>query len=103
MCPATENIPDFYRIKNSYSNVTERLSFNLEIITCNIDVHNDCATDEDISEFSDKIILTQYFLQETINYRDSNNYGKKPTRVESIFYSQFSLNYNGYRDNNNYI
>ena len=43
LCPDVSNIGDYYKIKNSYSNVTERNSFNLEIITCNKDVHEDCA------------------------------------------------------------
>ena len=82
-------IEDYYKVKNSYSNVTERSSFNLEIITCNSAVHADCASDEDIIEFVDYVILTQYFLSETINYRDESNYGLRPTRVESTFYAQF--------------
>jgi len=74
-------------MKNSYSHVDERLSFSLEVITCNSDVHGDCAAEEDIIELVEKVILTQYFLIETINYRDPTNYGQRPTRVDSILYS----------------
>lgn len=58
LCPATEAIEDYYKVKNSYSNVTERSSFNLEIITCNSEVHPDCASDDEIIEFVEYIILT---------------------------------------------
>ena len=42
-------------------------------------------------------------LQETVQYNDPNNYGKRPTKVQDIFYSQFGLSYGQYRDSNNFI
>ena len=103
LCPDIDALTDFYRIKNGYSNVTERSSFSLEIITCNKTIHEDCAEEDDIIEFVDHLIFTQYFVHESINFRNEANYGFRPTRIESTQYSQFSTNYNSYRDNNNYI
>ena len=31
------------------------------------------------------------------------NYGKRPVRTEIVQYSQFGLDLDGYRDNNNYV
>ena len=74
MCPETEKVSDFYRVKNSYSNVTERKSFNLEIITCNNIVHDTCADEDDIIDFVDHLLFTQYFVMDTIDFRDEANY-----------------------------
>ena len=104
LCPDTEGLGDWYRLKNSYSNVTERSSFSLEVITCNEQTFNGtCASDDDIEQFVEHLLITQYFVAETINYREPDNYKTRPTRVESIYYQQFGLKYDGYRDNNNLI
>ena len=34
VCPATEKFPELFKIKNTYSNVYDRVSFNIEVVTC---------------------------------------------------------------------
>ena len=35
LCPDTTLINEFYKIKNHYGNLKNRISFSLEIIECN--------------------------------------------------------------------
>ena len=38
LCPDMEHLGDFYKIKNGYTNRTERVSFSLEIHQCDADL-----------------------------------------------------------------
>ena len=58
LCPDIDKLTDEYRLKNGYSNVIERSSFSLEIITCNKAIHEDCAEEDDIIELVDSLIFT---------------------------------------------
>ena len=58
LCPDIDPIIDFYKLKNSYTNYNNRTMFSVEIITCNKDIHNECADEDDIIEFVDYLMLT---------------------------------------------
>ena len=84
LCPDIDKVKDWFQLKNGYTNTKERDSFSLEVITCDQiwhDEDNYCAPEEDIEEFVNQLLLTQYMLQETIQYTDPSNYGKKPTKL----------------------
>ena len=58
-CP--EQIDDFIRVKNSYSNIKDRLSFQLEINKCDSSVANhNCHDDEDTKKLLKKVFFTLF-------------------------------------------
>ena len=62
-CPDFDAIKDYWRIKNGYTNQTERLSFSIEILKCNEDnYHGTCASDPDIDVVLKNIYFTMYYL-----------------------------------------
>ena len=68
MCPDIDLISDYYRLKNSYTTHSDRFSFSIEIITCNKEIHSECAEEDKIIEFLDYLLLTQYFLTESVDF-----------------------------------
>ena len=48
LCPDSEPLDDYYRIANGYANVDKKRSFSLEVITCNADIRDNCASEPDI-------------------------------------------------------
>ena len=87
LCPDVEKIKDFYKLNNGYYDDVETDSFSIEIISCSRDTRDDCQSEEDIRALASHLLFTQYFIKETIDYRDSENYKGTPTRTESIFFS----------------
>ena len=48
-CPdITEDLYEYYKVQNSYTNATFRKSFAVEIIKCSSDLRDDCKPDSDI-------------------------------------------------------
>jgi len=86
-CPETEKIKDFYKLNNGYYDHIETDSFSIEMISCNSDTRDDCKSEDEIRALVPHLLFTQYFIKETIDYRDKNNYKSRPTRIESIFFS----------------
>ena len=92
---------------NSYDNKKERYSFSLEIIKCTYDPKqpSECKDDSDIIEFLNHTMITQYFLRETTDFRNrkkiDNN--EMPLKTNIEFYQQFTLDFDKYRDNNDFV
>jgi len=58
-CPDTERVEEYYKLKNSYSNFTERISFSIEIIKCDNETNNyQCKSDEVIKDFVSHLMMT---------------------------------------------
>ena len=59
LCPATEGLDDWYKLKNSYSNVDDRSSFSLEIVTCNDELTpGQCAEEHEIRTLVEHLLIT---------------------------------------------
>ena len=102
LCPDMNSIKDFLRVKNSYNDKDERVSFSMQAVSCDSDVE-ECADPASIDQFFEDIYFTLYVLLENIAFGDNSSIGKRPVAVHDQFHSQFVLNPNQYRDNNNYI
>ena len=51
ICPDTDHkLTEFYKIKNGYTNSTERFSFSLEIHKCDPSTNLECEDDAAITE-----------------------------------------------------
>ena len=48
-------------------------------------------------------MFTIYYLEENIEFGNSENYKKRPTVTNDIFHSQFKIKLGTYRDNNNFL
>lgn len=102
LCPDMETIKDVLRVKNSYIDKNERVSFSIQAVACDPNLET-CASTDDLDEFFNEVYFTTYVLSEKIAFGDSSNIGKRPVQSVDQFHSQFVLNQNEYRDNNNYI
>jgi hypothetical protein len=102
LCPDMNTIKDILRVKNSYTDKDERVSFSMQAVACDSDTE-ECADPTAIEQFFEDIYFTIYILKENIAFGDNSNIGQRPISVNDQFHSQFILNANQYRDNNNYI
>ena len=96
ICP---DIKDFVQIKNSYSN-PDRKSLSIEISVCN---SKDCVAREKIEAMLAVLRFNIFYLHENIEYANTLNKGYMSLYMSDMFHSQFVLNLNSYRDNNNFL
>ena len=73
------------RIKNSYSDENERVSFQIEIHSCADKSY--CKSDDDIANLLEKIYFTFYNLEENVEFGNPLNIGKRPIRAIDAFHS----------------
>ena len=99
LCPDIDKIKDFLKVKNGYSN-RDRSSFSVEISICN---QNECESHEKIQAMLDEMMFTLYYLNEDIEYASVENQGEITMVMSDMFLSQFTLNVDQYRDNNNFL
>ena len=102
LCPDIDADDEFYKIEGKYSNMTFRQSFSVEIMKCHNETDGTCKEDSDIKLFLKQFSYTFYTLQERVNFVDEN-YNKYPLVTQNSFHSQFVLNLDQYRDNNNFV
>lgn len=86
-------IKEELRVKNSYSNTEERISFSVQAVNCDNSTE-DCQDFEIIEKFFDNTFFTAYILEGMIEFGDVSNIGKKPVSTVDHFHSQFTLNQN---------
>jgi len=102
-CPEIDDkVLDDYRVMNGYTNYTDRNSFAVEIIKCNINKNKNCKSENDIAKVLDLIYFTFYYLEESIQFAN-NKLGNRPIETRDVYHSQFKLDLNSYIDNNNYL
>ena len=89
LCPETEKLTEFYKLKNKYGNRTELYSFSLEVIKCTSDPISPtkCKDDTEIGPFLEHVIMTQYYLMESTNFRDKVNLKKSPLKAQIQYYA----------------
>jgi len=71
---------------NGYTNQTERISFQVEILKCQGEKNN-CRGKAAIDSVFDKIFFTLLYLDETLEFANPNNVGLKPTKDFDTFHS----------------
>jgi hypothetical protein len=87
LCPdVTDEADDIYKIMNSYTNQTKRISFSINIFKCQVKKYinlNECASDDKIDLFLQNVYFTLYTLTNRVHYDDV----EKPWRVSDKFHS----------------
>ena len=63
LCPDMETIKDVLRVKNSYTDKNERVSFSIQAVACDPNVET-CASTDDLDEFFNEVYFTTYVLTE---------------------------------------
>tara|TARA_B110000285_G_C14934631_1_gene518970 strand:+ start:147 stop:434 length:288 start_codon:yes stop_codon:yes gene_type:complete len=86
LCPDIEKLKDQLRVKNSYSNKEERISFSIQAVNCDNSTE-DCQEFSIIEKFFDNMFFTVYVLEENIEFGDVANIGKKPLSTTDTFHS----------------
>jgi len=56
LCPDTDEFIDWYKVKNSYSNQTERNSFQITIRKCNPKIEKICDSDFKIEQVLNQLV-----------------------------------------------
>ena len=82
--------------------MTFRQSFSVEIIKCNREINKWCKNDSDISKLLKQFYFTYYIVQQRVEFVD-DNLNQNPLITQNLFHSQFVLNLDRYRDNNNFL
>ena len=62
LCPDMDTIKDLLRVKNSYSDKNERVSFSIQAVACDQSVDKNCASTPDREEFFNEVYFTVYIL-----------------------------------------
>ena len=75
------------RVKNGYSNSTERTSFQVEIVKCNADMNQTCKNDKALEKVLDLVYFTVFTLDEQIDFGDPEKFGKRPVQTFDKFHS----------------
>jgi hypothetical protein len=69
------------RLKNSYSNKEDRVSFSIQGVLCNdesseiYEKDSECASDSDIDDFLESVYMTMNILEESIMFGEPGNIG----------------------------
>ena len=71
---------------NSYTNYTDRQSFAVEILKCNLDKNPNCRSDAEITKVLDLIYFTYYYLGESIQFAN-NMLDNRPIETRDVYHS----------------
>ena len=83
-----EKIKEHFEVKNGYINKHERVSFSVEIVKCNDDIHEDVQCKNDATPLIlEQIYFTLYNLEEMIDFKNPDKLKKRPIRAEVKFHS----------------
>jgi len=72
-------------------------------VKCDKDKNTECKSKEAIALLLDKIMVTMWYVDERVEFNDPSNLGGSPMKSIDVFHSQFQLNPDQYRDNNNFL
>lgn len=61
-----DKIKDELKVKNSYSNKEDRVSFSIQAVNCNIEEDSNCESAENIKDFFESLYFTTYILEEQV-------------------------------------
>ena len=80
-----DSLDSFYKIKNGYTNQTERASFSIEVHKCNIDHDGPlCKSDTEINEILEMLVFTMYNVEEKADLGSRKNIGARPTMIKDL-------------------
>ena len=82
-----KELEEEYRVKNSYSNYKEWISFSFEIHKCTNTTEITYEDDNAISKLIKELQFTMYTLTETSEINSKTNNGRKPTFLIDKFHS----------------
>lgn len=88
-------------VENKYTNRTNQKSFSIEMVACS-NLTGSCKGEDEIRKFLRSFYFTFYTVHERVEFKD-DNLMKNPMSSKSNFHSQFMLDLDKYRDNNNFI
>ena len=96
------SVPGKYEfgLKNFYS-AQERRSFQINAATCNSAVRKTCRSEAQIRELMSHFLFNVHIIQQRTQLGRTGTTDMLQTQM--IFHSQFVLEYDKYRDNNNYV
>ena len=78
ICVDTEEIKDYLKVRNSYSNKQDRGSFSITAVLCE-DPDAGCTDDQqNIKDLLNNIMFNLYVYEEEISFGDTQNIGKRP-------------------------
>lgn len=102
MCPddsGGNHYQDIWKVKNSYTNKTERISFNIEIIECE---GPGCESPSNISKLLDNLEFTIFTLVDRVEFTDSWD-EQEPFVTKENYIGRFMLARDVYRETKNFI
>jgi len=72
LCPDTDMISDFYRLRNDYNNRDDKISISFEIALCHNETERPCERNNEIltNLFSNLLVSLHFFKEQA----DFNNY-----------------------------
>ena len=86
LCPDTEGVEEFYELRNHYTQYNDRISFSYDFIMCINETENgNCKSENEIYELIESLIITQYYLRESLDLSNINNFDKRPLRSELTY------------------
>ena len=86
-CPdISGDIVDYYKVENSYTNMTKRDSFAFEVVKCSPIHSSECKSDNDIAIVLDLIYFTMYYVSEQIQF-GSNELKELPIKASEEYHS----------------
>jgi hypothetical protein len=78
LCVDMDQIKDYLKVRNPYSNKQDRGSFSISAVICE-DVDAGCTDiQQDIKDLLDNMMFNLYIYEEEISFGDVHNIGKRP-------------------------
>ena len=84
-CPDTQLINDYYKLKNTYHNKNDRFTVSYELIQCDKDYDSKCADKSLIKDFGSKFKLSQFRIEEGVDFSNVNNKFQRPISSDLAF------------------
>ena len=78
------------------------MHFHIEVTTC-MATNPNCKPKSEVDALLSKIFFTMANANGKVQLKNNNDHAAKPVSVVEEFHSQFTLNTNAYRDNNNFL
>lgn len=107
LCPKMDTVNKRKQaiLRNGYLDIEDRDSFAINIVKCSQEfgLVDQCESDDNIKELMSHIVVNVFTITQKIHFRSLDNLMKNPTMHNVDFFQQFILDYDSYRDNNNFI
>lgn len=71
LCPDIPEDDQFYKVRNKYTDVSDRVSFQVEIHKCSKALNKDCKDESEINDLLSYMYFTLYIVQDRANFEAS--------------------------------